>query len=300
LLLTENALLMIRFYNPRTLTLAVLLCWFSAVFAGNDQDRINWKDDQGRKQGHWIIFGKDRPEQGVPPEGKIEEGDYKDDRKIGIWIKYHNDGVTPRLKGEYDFGRPKGSFTKYYPNGKVQEEGVYDKGKYLGAMKRYYEDGTLMYDGNYDGEGLENGKIVYYYPNGKVEYEYTAKAGTPSGKGVRYWPNGDIKEEVVFDDSGEVSSFVAREMVNKPEEIKAPADKETKAAPAPKNAVVKTGTFNKNGYNKLYNENEELWMDGDFKNGLLYDGKLYVYDKDGILLKIEVYKKGKYHSDGQL
>jgi antitoxin component YwqK of YwqJK toxin-antitoxin module len=291
---------MIRFYNPQTLSLAVLLCWFSAVFAVNDQDRINWKDDQGRKQGHWIIFGKDRPEQGVPPEGKIEEGDYKDDRKVGIWIKYHNDGITPRLKGEYDFGRPKGSFTKYYPNGKVQEEGVYDKGKYLGAMKRYYEDGTIMYTGNYDGDGLESGKVVYYYPNGKVEYEYTAKAGVPSGKGVRYWPNGDVKEEVTFDESGEVASFVAREMVNKPEEIKAPTDKETKAAPTPKNATVKTGTFNKNGYNKLYNENEELWMDGDFKNGLLYDGKLYVYDKDGILLKIEVYKKGKYHSDGQL
>jgi antitoxin component YwqK of YwqJK toxin-antitoxin module len=133
-----------------------------------------------------------------------------------------------------------------------------------------------------------------------VEYEYTAKEGVPTGKGVRYWPNGDIKEEVTFDASGEVSSFVAREMVNKPEEIKAPTDKETKAAPVPKNATVKTGTFNKNGYNKLYNENEELWMDGDFKNGLLYDGKLFVYDKDGILLKIEIYKKGKYHSDGQL
>jgi antitoxin component YwqK of YwqJK toxin-antitoxin module len=291
---------MIQIFTIRTFSLALLLSWFSVSFAANDQDRINWKDDQGRKQGHWIIFGKDRPEQGVPPEGKIEEGDYKDDRKIGIWIKYHNDGVTPRLKGEYDFGRPKGAFTKYYPNGKVQEEGVYDKGKYLGAMKRYYEDGTIMYAGNYDGEGQESGKIVYYYPNGKVEYEYTAKDGVPSGKGVRYWPNGDIKEEVTFDASGEVSSFVAREMVNKPEEIKAPTDKETKAAPVPKNATVKTGTFNKNGYNKLYNENEELWMDGDFKNGLLYDGKLFVYDKDGILLKIEIYKKGKYHSDGQL
>lgn len=291
---------MIQIYTIRTFSLALLLSLFSASFAANDQDRINWKDDQGRKQGHWIIFGKDRPEQGAPPEGKIEEGDYKDDRKVGIWIKYHNDGVTPRLKGEYDFGRPKGSFTKYYPNGKVQEEGVYDKGKYLGAMKRYYEDGTLMYDGNYDNEGQESGKIVYYYPNGKVEYEYTAKEGVPTGKGVRYWPNGDIKEEVTFDASGEVSSFVAREMVNKPEEIKAPTDKETKAAPVPKNATVKTGTFNKNGYNKLYNENEELWMDGDFKNGLLYDGKLFVYDKDGILLKIEIYKKGKYHSDGQL
>jgi antitoxin component YwqK of YwqJK toxin-antitoxin module len=83
--------------------------------------------------------------KGLLPRGKLKKVTTKTTAKSVVWIKYHNDGVTPRLKGEYDFGRPKGSFTKYYPNGKVQEEGVYDKGKYLGAMKRYYEDGTIMY-----------------------------------------------------------------------------------------------------------------------------------------------------------
>ncbi len=28
--------------------------------------------------------------------------------------------------------------------------------------------------------------------------------------------------------------------------------------------------------------------------------KAYKYDSDGILLKIEIWKRGKYHSDGQL
>jgi hypothetical protein len=41
-------------------------------------------------------------------------------------------------------------------------------------------------------------------------------------------------------------------------------------------------------------------MDGQFKNSRLWDGKLYVYDSEGILLKIEIWKEGKYHSDGQL
>ena len=53
--------------------LLVLFFLLSIGLHANDQDKINWKDDQGRKQGHWIIFGKDRPEQGVPPEGKVEE-----------------------------------------------------------------------------------------------------------------------------------------------------------------------------------------------------------------------------------
>jgi ribosomal protein S1 len=41
-------------------------------------------------------------------------------------------------------------------------------------------------------------------------------------------------------------------------------------------------------------------LDGIFKNGNLWEGKVYEYDKDGILLKVKVFKEGVYHSDGQL
>jgi antitoxin component YwqK of YwqJK toxin-antitoxin module len=40
-------------------------------------------------------------------------------------------------------------------------------------------------------------------------------------------------------------------------------------------------------------------MDGTFRNGSLWDGKVYEYDADGIIMKVKVYKNGKYHSDGQ-
>jgi antitoxin component YwqK of YwqJK toxin-antitoxin module len=50
----------------------------------------------------------------------------------------------------------------------------------------------------------------------------------------------------------------------------------------------------------VFNSNDEIWQDGNFKNGLLWDGKVYEYDRDGILLKVKVYKNGLYHSDGQL
>jgi predicted sulfurtransferase len=55
-----------------------------------------------------------------------------------------------------------------------------------------------------------------------------------------------------------------------------------------------------NGYNKVYNLNDEIWQDGDFRSGALWNGKLYVYDEDGILLKVRVFKNGYYNSDGQL
>jgi len=266
----------------------------------NYQDKLNWKDDQGRKQGHWIILGKDRPTEGYPPEGKVEEGDYKDNRKDGTWVKYHNDGVTPRLKGEYDFGRPKGSFVKYAENGQAIEEGNFIAGKYTGTLKRYYEDGTPKYVANFDGLGQEAGKVTYYYPNGKVEFEYTSVNGVPTGSATRYWPNGDVKEQIVYDATGGVKTSVEKPMTSAPEKVVAPTNTAVKAPPASTGGTVKSGKFNGNGYNKVYNKNDELWMDGDFQNGKLYDGKVYIYDKDGILEKIEVYKKGRYHSDGVL
>ena len=47
-------------------------------------------------------------------------------------------------------------------------------------------------------------------------------------------------------------------------------------------------------------KNDELFQVGKFQNGRLLEGKFYKYDSDGLLLKIEIYKGGKYHSDGQM
>ena len=87
--------------------------------------KINKKDDQGKKQGHWIYVGKDRPGAGFPEEGKVEEGDFKDDRKEGVWIKYHADGKSVKLKGTYKNNRPQGSYSRYYSNGVIREQGLF-------------------------------------------------------------------------------------------------------------------------------------------------------------------------------
>lgn len=72
-------------------------------------------------------------------------------------------------------------------------------------------------------------------------------------------------------------------------------------APCGTTGSLKNGhKFNPDGYNKIYNKDDELWLDGEFRNSLLYNGKYYKYDSDGILVKIKIYKNGKYHSDGSL
>jgi antitoxin component YwqK of YwqJK toxin-antitoxin module len=277
---------MINFKKICTLLVVVLLTITNSVYA----QKVNKTDKEGKKQGKWIYLGKDRPDAGYPDEGKIEEGNYQDDRKEGFWTKYHLDGKTPKLKGEYENNRPKGSYVKYYENGKVKERGTFVRDKYLDTLSRFHENGVMEYLAYYNEEGKEEGAVTYFYANGQVEFEYISKNGKPTG----------IKEIFTFGQDGSlVGTPIQKPMVHPPVQVKDPgASNETaKKVVAPK---IKDGQFNPNGYNKVYNSNDELEQDGDFKDGRLFNGKMYVYDSDGLLLKVKIYKNGVYHSDGQL
>ncbi len=276
------------------------LIFNSTVFAGVYQDeKLNKKDSQGKKQGKWIYFGKDRPEEGYPASGKIEEGAYKDDRKEGVWIKYYNDGVTPRLKGEYVNNRPQGSYVKIYPNGKIKEVGTFERNQYKDSLVRFYDNGVKEYEAKFNDSGKEQGSVKYYFANGQLEFEYISQNGKPVGKATRYYENGDVKESIVYGADGSVEKSEHKEMVNPSVKVVEPnASKET--APKIASPITKGIKFQANGYNKVFNINDEIWQDGTFKNGQLWEGKVYEYDKDGILLKVKVFKGGVYHSDGQL
>lgn len=262
--------------------------------------KTNKIDKEGKKQGKWIYLGKDRPESGYPENGKVEEGTYQDDRKEGFWTKYFIDGKTPKLKGEYVNNRPKGNYVKYYETGKIKEQGTFIRDKYLDTLRRFHENGVLEYEAKYSEEGKEEGAVTYYYANGQVEFEYISKDGKPTGKAIRYYENGDIKEILTFNADGSLAGApIQKPMVRPPVVVKDPgASTETaKKVAVPK---VKDGSFRPNGYNKVYNANDEIEQDGDFKDGRLFNGKMYVYDSDGLLLKVKIYKNGVYHSDGQL
>jgi antitoxin component YwqK of YwqJK toxin-antitoxin module len=262
-----------------------------------DDPKVNQKDDEGRKQGKWITFGKDEPEKGYPMEGKISEGTYKDDRRNGRWTMYYKDGETPKIEGEFVNNRPNGPFVRYHPNGQMKEMGTFNKRRYTDSLKRFNEEGIVVYESSYNEAGKEAGEVKYFHDNGKPEFIYQATNGVPTGKATRYWPNGDVKEEITYAADGTVKETTGEvERVNPPVNKEKTGDENAPKGPAP--SGVKD--FKPNEYNKIYNDDKELWMEGDFKNGRLHDGRLYVYDEDGLLLKVEVYKEGVYHSDGQL
>ena len=134
-----------------------------------------------------------------------------------------------------------------------------------------------------------------YHPNGQVEVEYETKNGVKTGKQIRYTESGQVKQITTYGPDGKI---LDKEDIEVVEEVKVVTT--GGGGPSAIGADTKGKPFEKDGYNKVYNGDEELWMDGKFKSGKLWDGKLYKYDSDGILLKIEIWKNGKYHSDGQL
>ncbi len=288
-----------RFF--KLIPLFILFYSFSSFSSSNFQDdRSNLRDESGKKQGRWVYLGKDRPEEGYPVDGKIEEGSYVDDRKEGVWIKYHTDGITPKLKGEYANNRPSGSYEKLNIKGVVIEKGFFSSGRYRDSLIRFHDNGEVAYQGFYNELGNEEGKVRHFYANGKVEFEYNSDNGKPRGKAIRYYENGDRKEVLNYNDQGQLINSEQFDMVNPVVKVVKPEIGPKESAPSVANPNTKGMRFLPNGYNKVYNGNHEIWQDGEFKNGRLWDGKVYEYDRDGILLKVKVFKNGAYHSDGQL
>ena len=222
----------------------------------------NKKDSNGLKQGRWIYLGADKKASGYGAKVKVEEGNYINGRKTGEWIKYHPDGKTIKLKGQYKNNRPEGAYSRYYSNGVLREKGV----------------------------------VKHYYANGQVQLEYTKIDGKLSGKIKTYYKNGNVKS-IQLVQGGKPGKMTKNNDPNKHNIEKVYQDEYPPKITNPKTKGVR---FIPSGYNTIFNNNDEIWQDGDFKDGQLYDGKVYIYGSKGLLIKVKVFKEGKFHSFGQL
>ena len=239
-----------------------LLLAFTA-FGSFSQSEAVEKTDCYTKDGYWITYGYMKPYKGYPDSGMIEQGMYKDDRKEGCWVFYYSDGITPKLEGHFKNGRPNGTYTKYWPNGSIKEEGEFTLGKQTIVLGSYSEKGDSL---NFQqDDGLEYGMINGLYPE-------KGDVSVSDCSGIFY----------ICDSTVEYSF-----------------SKLLRYDPEIHHVKSQTG-FDENGQNVVYNIEDEAILDGNFSYGAFWEGKHYVYDEDGILLKIEIWKEGKYCCDGQL
>lgn len=107
------------------------------------KDTINMTDVNGKKQGKWIIMGYHKKGSCYKEMQKIEEGLYKDNKRIGVWTEYYcNSNVKSKIP--YIGGRPSGQIIFYYENGMVREEGTWTNNRWVGNYKFNYDDGTIL------------------------------------------------------------------------------------------------------------------------------------------------------------
>ena len=165
----------------------------------------------------------------------------------------------------------------------------------MGEYKFYHKNGQVAYDWNYNNSGKREGKQLYYYENGNKMIEGTWANGKESGTIREYDENGKLKVEKVFNDGKlDVNSVKIYEN-NKQVTATQNTEKETKTTHP---QITNTNNSNENigilsdGFHKTFTRLRKIDKEGMFKNGRLYTGKDYIYDADGNLLKINIYKNG--------
>jgi len=269
------------------------------------KDTINLIDAQGKKQGKWIVYGKHKPGTCYAADAKVEEGKYQENRKTGQWIEYFCNG---NMKNKLTFvnGRPDGYAIMYHENGKISEEGTWKANRWVGNYKLYYENGEVQHQFSFNASGKREGPQKYFYENGQLAIEGEFANGKENGVIKEYYENGDIKAEKNYAD-GLVDVNSIKEYQPKKPMVKI-ADNPVENAPKitvakdekPNEAVASKGPMLLNGQHTLYNKNKQITKDGVFKDNRLMDGKAYIYDDNGILNRIAVYKNGIYVGDTQV
>ena len=264
--------------------------------AKNDQamDTLNQLDAEGKKQGYWRITAPLATKPGYADGQLIEEGRFATNKRTGTWHRYWPNG---KLMSEitYDMGRPRGEYKTWYQNGQVEEEGNWDLDRNTGNFKRFHPNGEPQQDFVFNDHGVRDGEQKYYHENGQLAVEVNINDGKEEGTLKRYYANGDLHQVATFND-GVVSA--ANNKFLRP--VTKPATDMPKAVPAKAApAVSATETvndaqiFNDNGFNTLYDMNKRVSQVGEFRDGRLWNGKRYRYDKDGSLVRIEVYDGGR-------
>lgn len=260
----------------------------------NKKDTINIIDTRGMKQRNWIVFGRSKPDSCYQRFSKVEEGVYADNRKKGIWTSYFCAGTVFK-KVTFTNGRPDGYATIYHPNGKVAEEGLWKGNKWNGPYKNYYNNGQVKQEFSFTVAGKREGVQKYYYSDGTLQIAGNWQNGKENGVVTEYHPDGSIKKTVNYNDGNADVASIKEYSPKKEIIIEEVAS--TKKVSVAKDEVAlgdqKTATM-LNGYHVLFNRSRQKTKEGTFKDNRLMDGKNYIFDENGILQYVEIYKNGVF------
>jgi hypothetical protein len=278
---------------------------------------INQLDKNGKRTGYWVIDEFNHP-LAASSAHKWKEGNYSNGRKEGVWIFFNKDGKTPRLIGEFADNRPSGAYFRFNLKGELVQASSVPKTLEINQSITA-KNAVFSCKLNFDNKETVAGQVYFsqkIIKKNAIQFwvEKSLQAISSESKVIDFtWLNANYDRlyarylEVrspqqllkVVEPSLAPEKLV---VASKNEQVKNTAKKGNYLFPPAVRSprLAKGLSFQPNGLNKLYTPDAEIWMDGYFKGGQLQDGKVFIYDTDGVLLKVRVYKNGLYESDGVL
>lgn len=162
----------------RLLLIFSLLCITTLAFSQNITD------EQGHKQGPWA--------RKYPNGNLMYKGTFKDDRPVGLFKRYNEDGI---LLSELNYSDKKDEVaaTFYYTDGTKAAEGKYVVHKKEGLWKFYSsaQPSYLVGEEHYTTD-VRNGLSMRYYPDSTVAETVTWDMGNRTGEWLQYYPDGTV------------------------------------------------------------------------------------------------------------
>lgn len=296
------------------LTLLLLSVGFVHANGLKNKSTRNHLNASGEREGFWVVSKDNDPIADGVEALKYKEGSYKNGRKEGVWITYYEDGVTPRLIGEYADNRPAGTYFRFDKKGELVQASSVPKRI---SIKQSVQSSNSIYSCKmmFNQREMIAGQVFFTHRVFKKDLAFQFWVGESleqvksETKLVDYsWLNANYTKVLMTYTAIRTPKKMRIEPLTpavSPVAEKKPNPNTKGLAyyhpPVLKDPRVSKGmVFMPNGLNKVYTESAEIWMDGHFMNGQLYTGKVFVYDHDGVLLKVRLYKNGVYESDGVL
>ncbi len=277
------------------------------VSKGKDSLNLNKTDDQGRRTGYWKVTGAIANRGEYAPNALVEEGTYDSGMKVGIWKLYFPNGVLHN-RLTYVENRPNGYAIMYHENGKIYEEGLWKYNRWVGNYKLYYDNGNVQHEFNFNANGKREGKQVYWNEDGVKIIEGNWAEGHEDGVLKEWYDDGQPKADKFFDGGNlnveKTKLYTPKTALpeKKPEVVVDPKlDTKVKASEQDlggnKAQPVSGNATAINGQATIYNKNRQVSKTGNFVNGKMVSGKIYIYNDNGILTRIAVYENGMYKGD---
>ncbi|MDC0230677.1 hypothetical protein OAK19_01805 [Aureispira] len=174
----------------------------------------------------------------------------------------------------------------------------------VGSYMEYYDDGTLMGIGEYNSKGKPDGTWMDYYPNGQITNKRIYKNGGLNGRAMFYYPSGQLKAKGSYSSenhqyiiSGYSLESLAESKIGEWSTFHPNGQPETKGAywfskPISNSPQERKGGITKKNIDDYMHKVEvgeyaRIWKK-DLKHGPWME-----WDKDGILLKKEIYNRGE-------